>query len=163
MRGGKAVKVLRGALGNHSFFFLRFHLDKNASWEPGSKLPVILDSGCGTGRSAVSLANAHPDLPVLGVDRSLARLGRSAAFRYSGAASSAEELEECGDGAAPEMERGQPKQKNLLLLRAELSDFWRLIDESQEWKIEKHSLFYPNPYVKPKQLKSRFHGLLSMW
>mmetsp|Transcript_10463 Transcript_10463/g.16191 ORF Transcript_10463/g.16191 Transcript_10463/m.16191 type:complete len:157 (-) Transcript_10463:180-650(-) len=53
----------------------------------------------------------------------------------------------------------QPKQKNnLLLLRAELSDFWRLIDESQEWKIEKHSLFYPNPYVKPKQLKSRFHG-----
>jgi tRNA G46 methylase TrmB len=38
---------------------------------------VILDSGCGAGMSTVCLALLYPDLPVIGIDRSIARLSRN--------------------------------------------------------------------------------------
>jgi len=38
---------------------------------------VILDSGCGAGMSTVCLALLYPDLPVIGIDRSIARLSKN--------------------------------------------------------------------------------------
>jgi tRNA G46 methylase TrmB len=37
---------------------------------------LILDSGCGTGRSSILLGSLHPECIVIGVDRSLARLSK---------------------------------------------------------------------------------------
>ena len=39
---------------------------------------LILDSGCGTGRSSVALARAYPEALVLGLDQSQHRLQRAA-------------------------------------------------------------------------------------
>ena len=38
---------------------------------------VILDSGCGAGMSTVCLAKLHPNIPIIGIDRSIARLSRN--------------------------------------------------------------------------------------
>jgi tRNA G46 methylase TrmB len=51
--------------------------------------------------------------------------------------------------------------KNVLLLRADLVDFWHLCLTSPEWQqkvcVHKHYLLYPNPYPKKARLKSRFY------
>jgi hypothetical protein len=38
---------------------------------------VILDSGCGAGMSTVCLSSLYPNIPVIGIDRSIARLSRN--------------------------------------------------------------------------------------
>ena len=38
--------------------------------------PLIIDAGCGTGRSTLKLAERYPDRTVIGVDRSEARLSK---------------------------------------------------------------------------------------
>jgi tRNA G46 methylase TrmB len=38
---------------------------------------VIIDSGCGAGMSTVCLASLYPNIPVIGIDRSIARLSRN--------------------------------------------------------------------------------------
>lgn len=98
--------------------------------EQGKAAPLILDSGCGTGRSSVRLANASPDALVIGLDQSASRLQTS--------------LEE-------------PLPANLLLLRAEAADFWRLA-LSERWRLAAHYLLYPNPWPKPAHLRRRWHG-----
>lgn len=50
--------------------------DENLYSEQRPSLPIVLDSGCGTGRSAALLAKSYPHLPVLGVDRSAVRLSK---------------------------------------------------------------------------------------
>ncbi len=45
------------------------------------EVPLLLDSCCGTGRSTWNLAALRPDAFVIGVDKSLVRLTRNAAFR----------------------------------------------------------------------------------
>lgn len=99
--------------------------------ESGSR-PLILDSGCGTGRSTRALAAANPDAVVIGVDRSEARLSRSS------------------DTMLPE---------NALVIRAELGTFWRLLlrEEDAAARVCHHSIYYPNPYPKPSQLRKRWH------
>lgn len=89
---------------------------------------LVLDSGCGTGRSTLLLAERHPDALVLGVDKSAQRLGK-----------------------APAM------PSNAVLLRAELADVWRLA-RSAAWVVHAHYLLYPNPWPKPGQLQRRWHG-----
>lgn len=91
------------------------------------KSPVIIDSGCGTGRSSLVLAEKFPDCSVIGIDKSISRLARS--------------------GQAP---------KNLLWVRGELLDFWRLIKTSN-WEIKHHALYYPNPWPKSSEAGRRFH------
>ena len=91
--------------------------------------PLILDSGCGSGRSSRALAISSPESLVIGIDQSDERLSR-----YIG-----------------------PLPNNLLLLRAEAADFWRLLVE-EGWCLEAHYLLYPNPWPKPSQLKRRWHG-----
>ncbi|MDF1820882.1 MAG: methyltransferase domain-containing protein [Alcanivoracaceae bacterium] len=93
---------------------------------------VILDSGCGTGRSSLALAERHPDQAVIGLDQSAQRIG-----------------------VLPRSRQSLPA--NLLLVRAECADFWRLA-ESAAWPLSRHYLLYPNPWPKPGHLKRRWHG-----
>ena len=95
--------------------------------------PLIIDAGCGTGRSTLKLAERFPDRTVIGVDRSEARLSKS---------------------------RDAPA--NALLLRAELGDFWRLLNSTPDLTVEETYLLYPNPYPKDKHLKMRFQGHASL-
>ena len=69
--------------------------------------PLIIDAGCGTGRSTLKLAERYPDRTVVGVDRSEARLSK-----------------------------GRRVPANALLLRAELGDFWRLLNDSNDLRVE---------------------------
>lgn len=92
--------------------------------------PLLLDAGCGTGTSSLQIAIANPEALVLGVDKSAARLGR---------------------GISSE------RPDNLLLLRADLVDFWRLA-AAAGWKLSRHYLLYPNPWPKPGHLGRRWHA-----
>lgn len=105
-----------------------------ARWraEQGSARPLILDSGCGTGRSSIWLAGQHPDALVIGLDQSADRLRRGSA-------------------------RFAPLPPNLLLLRAEAAGFWRLM-AAAGWRLQAHWLCYPNPWPKSAHLRRRWHG-----
>ena len=95
--------------------------------------PIILDSGCGTGKSTQRLAELWPRYIVIGVDRSHVRLARSgvnSSFFRNG---------------------------NCILLRAELTTFWRLMVKDGHTP-ERNFLFYPNPSPKPGHLSRRWHG-----
>ena len=94
---------------------------------------LILDSGCGTGESTRMLSRRFPDHTVLGVDKSAHRLG---------VRESASEIVQHG---------------NLILVRADLIDFWRLA-VAAGWQVADHFLFYPNPWPKPAHLQRRWHG-----
>ena len=96
-----------------------------------STYKVILDSGCGTGESTLNVAIANPGIPVIGIDKSAARLTKA--------------------GAAPQ---------NAFLVRAELLDFWRLAlgkVKAGQWHIPYHALYYPNPWPKQSEATRRFH------
>lgn len=104
------------------------------SWrsERGISRPLLLDSGCGTGRASRYLAERHPDALVIGLDQSAARLKRGE-------------------------ERFGPTPENLLLVRAECADIWRLMVDAG-WQVAQHFLLYPNPWPKPGHLQRRWHG-----
>lgn len=106
-------------------------LEKQKSFAGGQ--PFILDSGCGTGKSTQRLAGMYPGHLVIGIDRSQARLAKS------------------GVGS------GILHSENYLLLRAELSTFWRLLEMSGR-QPEINYLLYPNPYPKSRHLLRRWHG-----
>lgn len=95
--------------------------------------PVDLDSGCGTGMSTLTLAEAAPEAWVIGIDRSEARLRR-------------------GPAAS---QRSLPP--NLLLLRSEVAAFWRMA-RGAGLRLRRHWLLYPNPSPKPEHLMRRWHG-----
>jgi tRNA G46 methylase TrmB len=95
--------------------------------------PFVLDSGCGTGASTRQLASMFPGHVVIGVDQSLARLEKSG------------------------LRNGYLRRNNLILLRAELSTFWRLL-AADGLVPYRHYLLYPNPWPKPAHLKRRWHG-----
>lgn len=90
---------------------------------------LIIDSGCGTGLSTRNLARAFPEHDVIGIDKSVARLNRA----------------ESTD------------MPNLLLVRGDLIDLWRLLLEAK-LPISRHYLFYPNPWPKIGHVKRRFHA-----
>ena len=95
--------------------------------------PIILDSGCGTGKSTQRLAGLWPRHIVIGVDRSHVRLSKS--------------------GVSSSFYRND----NCILLRAELTTFWRLMAKDGH-SPERHFLLYPNPSPKPGHLVRRWHG-----
>lgn len=186
---------------------------------------IILDSGCGTGRSSLLLGRRYPNHTVVGVDRSLARLSKTTtktndkqrrqqtrdndawmprtsprihnaivpdAFFNDGSdpkkntdRSSRSSLEKNDTavlpaGVAGEGELVQRVASNVWLVRAELTDFWRLLiqdnnnttsnsinneDDDEDSKsgllrlvVLKHYLLYPNPYPKPMRLKQRWYA-----
>ncbi|MEE2870418.1 methyltransferase [Alcanivorax sp. MD8A] len=109
-----------------------FHQLQTWRDENGPGHPLMLDSGCGTGRSSVALALSQPQALVVGVDQSEARLGRA-------------------------LTRFSPLPANLLLLRADCAGLWRLLAE-QGIAVARHQILYPNPWPKSAHLKRRWHG-----
>ena len=98
-------------------------------------LPLILDSGCGTGASSMGLAARNPGSVVVGVDQSLQRLSRQG---------------EVGDGLLQLAD-------NSGLLRAPLQDLWRLM-LADGIRPQRHLIWYPNPWPKPQHLQRRWHA-----
>jgi len=126
--------------------------------ENGEKADIIIDSGCGTGRSTLLLGQRFPNCIVLGIDRSLSRLERNFVFREQ---LDADEVVDGDDDL--ELKNGgcvtheAPALRNVLLIRAELTDFWRCCLNAG-WNIRRHYLLYPNPYPKVSRLKSRWYA-----
>jgi len=106
----------------------------------GTDRVVILDSGCGKGLSTFIIGNQNPGIPVIGIDRSISRLSKNELYGW-------------GERASHSGGKG-----NVLLLRAELADFWTLVLKESNWKIHSHYVLYPNPYPKAKHLSRRWHG-----
>ena len=108
----------------------------NAGTAPSA---VILDSGCGTGESTIHIARRFPNIPVIGIDKSCARLNKA---------------------GTPSQTAGEEVPANAFWIRAELLDFWRLaLDrvKSDEWTIPYHAVYYPNPWPKQSEATRRFH------
>lgn len=99
-----------------------------AHWHPSQ--PLVLDAGCGVGASSLQLARAMPEAFVVGVDQSGHRLGRG---------------------------KEGPLPGNLLLLRTDLVDFWRLMAH-EGVRLHRHYLLYPNPWPKIGQVQRRWHA-----
>ena len=100
---------------------------------------VILDSGCGTGESTIHIARRFPGIPVIGIDKSCARLNKA---------------------GNPSQTAGEEVPANAFWIRAELLDFWRLALEhvkSGKWTIPYHAVYYPNPWPKQSEATRRFH------
>ena len=101
------------------------------SWleKTGTKaIPLILDSCCGRGDSSFWAAEKYPEALVIGIDKSAARLDRQ-----------------------------QQEAERVYLVQADVRDFWRLA-RSAEWRLDRHHIFYPNPYPKADQLGKRWHA-----
>ncbi len=100
---------------------------------------VILDSGCGTGESTIHIARRFPGIPVIGIDKSCARLNKA---------------------GNPSQTAGEDIPANAFWIRAELLDFWRLaLDyvKACKWTIPYHAVYYPNPWPKQSEATRRFH------
>ena len=102
---------------------------------PRSGLPLILDSGCGTGVSSIGLAARNPDSVVVGIDQSRQRLSR------------------WGDVATGLLQVAD----NAALLRAPLQDLWRLL-LADGIRPQQQLIWYPNPWPKPEHLSRRWHA-----
>jgi tRNA (guanine-N7-)-methyltransferase len=103
-----------------------------ATWDAAGRQPLILDAGCGVGLSTRHLASAYPDHFVIGVDQSADRLARNTAWNA-------------------------PAPANQTRVRADLVDFWRLL-QGADVTLARHYVLYPNPWPKIGQLSRRWHG-----
>jgi len=95
------------------------------------KRKLIFDSGCGTGESTLAISRLHPEALVLGIDKSALRISK-----------------------AKERIADSP---NILFVRAELIDIWRLAAEAN-WQLQHHYILYPNPWPKKRHLRRRWHA-----
>jgi len=102
-----------------------------AGWD--GRAPLILDAGCGVGHSTIQLARAFPDHWVIGVDQSEDRLARKKPYP---------------DALLP---------KNMVFVRADLVDYWRLMADAGV-KLTRHYILYPNPWPKIGHLARRWHA-----
>ncbi len=98
---------------------------------------IILDACCGVGQSTRLLAQQNPHALVIGVDKSAHRLARNVT-----------ELSHTND---------LTRVDNFQLVRADLNDFYRLVNAAN-WPVIKHYILYPNPWPKSKHLQRRWHG-----
>jgi tRNA G46 methylase TrmB len=112
----------------------RAAFEQASAWrgDGGHDRALMLDSGCGTGRSSVLLAHANPDALVIGVDQSANRLERGG-------------------------RRWLQPPDNLLFLRADCTGLWRLMQQAN-WQLARHQILYPNPWPKSAHLKRRWQG-----
>lgn len=111
---------------------------------------IVLDSGCGTGRSTKLLADLHKNSVVIGVDRSFSRLTKSSS-------------------TSDDLERGELDQEgskrpfcskvadNAFLVRAELVDFW-ICCQNANLRVAVHYILYPNPYPTQTRLTQRWYA-----
>lgn len=101
-------------------------------WQQRGCQPLILDAGCGVGLSCYHLARQFPMHFIIGVDQSVHRLSRGLDWPH-------------------------PIPANLILVRADLVDYWRLLHDA-EIRLARHYVLYPNPWPKVGQLARRWHG-----
>jgi tRNA G46 methylase TrmB len=108
---------------------------------------IILDSGCGTGRSTRILGQTYPQHLVLGVDRSMSRLTKTKDNQI--------ESDDTSQSAYI-----HKVASNGYLIRAELVDFWRCFMDATFWTnhTSHHYFFYPNPYPTPQRLSQRWYA-----
>lgn len=126
------------------------------------KPSVILDSCCGIGESTWRLAQKHPESVVIGVDKSFDRVqkhGQQPEYREYINSFSAQSTNGNTEHDAELLNPGESfvVKDNYCVVRADVIDFWRLI-QSLNWNIQKHYIFYPNPYPKSTQLQRRWHA-----
>ena len=130
-----------------------------------STIRLILDSGCGTGRSTRVLAHRERQMDhqqnatrnvhtmVLGVDRSLARLSRNR--EGSGFPNAS------GHADSPPLmqpfDMSTTNNTSAWLMRADLVDLWRLLYQ-HNIAVHEHYLLYPNPYPKKSRWNLRWYG-----
>lgn len=114
--------------------------------DPSKK--IVLDSGCGTARSTLLLGELHPEKQVIGVDRSFVRLNKNTRLANDHVQVSIEE---------ESLRPFQAVSSNVILVRAELADFWRCCIQ-EGWHISHHYLLYPNPYPTKARIKQRWYG-----
>lgn len=91
---------------------------------------LVLDACCGVGDSTRHLAKAFPDHLIVGIDKSIKRLSK---------------------------ERALQDPANMLLLQADLNDFYRLLVQ-ENVSVARHYILYPNPWPKSAHLGRRWHG-----
>lgn len=129
-----ARNVFQKPIAKHSMTaFVQFV----SAWQAAGNAPLILDAGCGVGESTLHIARSNPDAFVVGIDRSAVRIDTRKTW---------------WQGEMPD---------NLLWLRADLVDFWRLLADElarRQTHLHKHFILYPNPYPKIGQLGKRWHG-----
>lgn len=94
---------------------------------------IILDSGCGTGESTISLAKLFPESFVVGVDKSSSRVARGL------------------------IKLKKEPLKNCMLVQANITYLWLFLEE-QEVELSHNFILYPNPWPKKKHLMRRWHG-----
>ncbi len=105
--------------------------ERMEEWLSANKnAPLILDACCGVGDSTRNLAVQYPEHQIIGVDKSIKRLTR---------------------------ERAHEDPNNMLLLQADLNDFYGLLVQSR-LKVDRHYILYPNPWPKAAHLGRRWHG-----
>ncbi len=109
--------------------------DEASEWLASGSGEIILDSCCGVGESTANLARENPDCRVIGLDKSELRVGKHA--HYSAG------------------------QDNYRVIRADVNDFWRLVNQ-HKWQVKQHFLLYPNPYPKKTQIQKRWHASAAM-
>ncbi len=102
------------------------------TWQQCGEQPLILDAGCGVGLSTHHLALQFPDHFVIGVDQSADRLARAVQWPA-------------------------PRPPNMMLLRADLVDYWRLLQQAGV-HLARHYVLYPNPWPKIGHLARRWHA-----
>lgn len=135
---------------------------------------VILDSGCGTGRSTLLLGEMFPDHTVIGIDRSFVRLNRNSlqnekegdhyrkerdckSNSSNDGGNNINSISNISNISSNSQRPFQAVSSNVLLVRAELTDFWRCTLQTN-WDISHHYLLYPNPYPKKNRIKKRFYA-----
>lgn len=126
---------------------------------------IIFDSGCGRGMSSIVLGKLYPHLPVIGVDRSGKRLVTNPLYKTFQSKQEQiqvvdqEDEDEVEDQDTVTLEEEELLPANVILLKGELGNFWRLALQS-EWIVDKHFLLYPNPCGTNGDVKHRFQGML---
>ena len=108
---------------------------------------IILDSCCGVGQSTRLLAQRNPTALVIGVDKSANRLNRN----VDELTLIDKNLDKANNDTSASL------VTNFHLVRANLNDFYRLVDEAK-WPVSKHYILYPNPWPKSKHVQRRWHG-----
>lgn len=103
-----------------------------AHWQARGSPPLVIDAGCGVGLSTRRLAAQYPEAFVIGIDQSADRLQRDVRWQ----------------GPAPD---------NFITVRADLVDYWRLM-QAQGIHPQRHYLLYPNPWPKKQHFGRRWHG-----
>jgi tRNA G46 methylase TrmB len=121
---------------------------------------VILDSGCGTARSTRLLGEKFPNHTIIGIDRSFVRLNRNVSSKQGAIAIDISQEDDDDSDDSNESQRPfQAVSSNVLLVRAELTDFWRCCLSTEcQWDITHHFILYPNPYPKKNRCKRRFYA-----